>query len=144
METLRRKTHLQPQLVNSMKYLPILLLACFLNYRQKTALLLALIVGLGAIVPIPKEYGALVWYSICAVVEILIIISALKLQTTFSIPIISLSTLFVIVHYLGWTFDGYPVNSPYHYFAKTLGFTELFTCAILSNPVLNFVKGKLR
>lgn len=93
--------------------------------------------------PIPKEYGALIWYSICASIETLILISALSLKTSFSKPIIALSALFILVHYLGWTFDGYIAGSPYHYFAKTLEYTELFVCVILSHPIINFVKGKL-
>lgn len=127
-----------------MKYLPVILVACILNYRQKEALLLTLLVGLGAVMPIPKEYGALTWYCMCAAIEAVIMIAAINIKTIASVPIILLSMLFLIVHYLGWAFDGYPKSSPYHYFAKTLGFTELFTCAILSNPIINFVRGKLK
>ena len=126
-----------------MKYLPLILIACIFNWRNKEALLLTLIVGWGAVMPIPKEYGAVVWYSLCACIELVILLCALRLKTPFSIPIVALSLLFILIHYLGWTFDGYPKDSPYHYFAKTIGLTELFTCAILSDPIINFVKGKL-
>lgn len=127
-----------------MKYLPILLIACFLNYRQRKALLLTLIVGWGATLPIPQEIGAMWWYSSCALIEALILISAISLKVQFSKPIIVLSVLYIGIHYLGWTFDGYIAGSPYCYFSRTVAFTELFVCALLSQPVINFVKGKLR
>ena len=127
-----------------MKYLPLLIVASLLNWQQKQALFLTLIVGLGLVIPVPKEYGALAWYSICAGIDFTIFIIALNSRAMFSIPIAALSALFITIHYIGWTFDGYPPDSPYHYFARTIGFTELFTCAILSNPIINYVKGKIK
>ena len=124
-------------------YVLLILAACILNWRHKEALLLAMIVGLGAVMPIPKEYGALVWYSICVSIELTIMVFALTLHSKFSIPIASLSILFVAVHILGYLFGGYIIGSPYHYFAKTLEYTELLSCVILSNPIINFVKERI-
>jgi len=125
-------------------YVLLILAACTLNWRHKEALLLTLIIGLGAVMPIPKEYGALAWYSICASIELVILVFALSLKSTASIPIAALSILFVAIHILGYLFGGYIAGSPYHYFAKTLEYTELLSCVILSNPIINLVKEKMR
>lgn len=127
-----------------MKYLPLIILACILNWRQRQALFLTLIVGLGLVIPIPKEYGALVWYSLCAAIDVSIMLFALSINARFSLPVALLSCFFVLIHYLGWMFDGYPTDSPYRYFARTIGFTEITVCAVLSNPIVQFIEEKLK
>lgn len=125
-------------------YVLIFLIACILNYRHKEALLLTLIVGLGAFSPIPERFGEIAWYSICASIEITIFLFAINLRTIASYPIAALSVLFIFVHYLGWKFHGYIIGSPYHLFARTLEFTEISSCAVLSNPIINFVKERMK
>lgn len=122
----------------------IFLVAILLNYQHREALLLTLLVGLGALVPIPKEYGALVWYLICGLIEATILLSACLLTTKFSVPLIMMSLMFIVVHYLGWKFDGYLVKSPYHCVARTIEFTELMLCVVLSNPVVNYIREKIK
>lgn len=122
----------------------ILLVAILLNYQHRQALLLTLLVGTGVLLPIPSDYGAMAWYIMCASVEATILVAAMFLRTKFSIPLIMTSLLFIVVHYLGWTFDGYLVNSPYHYVAKTIEYTELALCVVLSNPVINFIREKIK
>lgn len=127
-----------------MWYVLILILACILNYQHKESLLLTLIVGLGILVPIPKEYGALAWYCLCVSVEFIVLLFALMSNSKAAKPIASISVLFILVHFLGYTFDGYPIQSPYHYFARTLEYTELFLCAVLSHPIINYVKERIK
>lgn len=126
-----------------MEYLPLIILACILNWRQKQALFLVVIIGLGLVIPVPKEYGAFVWYSVCGVIDFTIMCLALSLKVRLSLPIAALSLLFIVVHFLGWTFDGYPPESPYHNFARTIEFTELVVCITLSNPIIQYIEGKL-
>jgi hypothetical protein len=122
----------------------VVLLAISINYQHKQSLALAFLVGAGVLMPIPKEYGALFWYSSCVGVEFIILCVALTLNTKFSSTIASLSVLFIIVHLFGYYFDGYQPHSPYHYFAQTLEYTELASCVVLSNPIINYVKERIR
>ena len=127
-----------------MGYVPIILLAIGLNCWHKPSLLLTLAIALDLLIPVPKEYGAMAWYSMCAVIELIVLFTALSNKTNFSTPIAMLSVGFIFVHFLGWIFNGYLFGSPYNNFARTLEYTELFICIILSNPVVNFIKEKLR
>lgn len=105
---------------------------------------MTLIVSLDILFPVPVQYGVNAWYIMCASIEVIVMLFALNLNTYSGKPIAALSVLFLIVHYLGWTFVGSHDNSPYLYFARTIQFTEITTCALLANPTINFIKERFR
>lgn len=125
-------------------YFIITLVAIYLNRFDNKALTLTIAVSVGALMPITKDYGAGVWYGLCALTEISILCFAMYYKSYISKPIIILSLAFVVVHFLGYKFHGYIAGSPYRYFAKTLEVTELLTCCIMSIPVINYLKERFK
>lgn len=121
-----------------------IVLALVLNCLHWQSLILTLIVGIGVLVVVPTEYGAGAWYSMCISIELTILLFCLLLKSSISIPVGLLSILFAVVHVLGYIFDGSTPDSPYHYFARSIEYTEVLSCVLMSYPVVHYLKGKTR
>lgn len=119
-----------------------IILALALNCCHWQSLALTFVVGAGLIVPVPVEHGAVVWYSICILIEISLFSFAILLRTSLSFPIALLSLLFIAVHILGYIYDGSKPDSPYHYFAQSINYAEALSCVLMSHPIIQYLKGK--
>jgi len=69
-------------------------------------------------------------------IEILVALLAIYIACHASIMIVRLSALLVIMHIIGWIFNGYPIDSPYHYMVRFLEHAELIACIWFSPPII--------
>lgn len=92
-------------------------------------------VGIGIFLPIPDAY----FYLICALVECLVLLLALYLNANASKVVVRISVLLVLFHSLGWIFNGYQPESPYHIMVKISEHAELLACILLSRPITKMV-----
>ena len=107
---------------------------------HRDSMILSFIVGMAICVHVPPDYGALAWYMICIFLETVVLMSAILLRSTISPAISGLSVMFIVVHCLGYFFDGYQPTSPYHYTAQTLEILELVSCVLFSPTTVEFIK----
>jgi hypothetical protein len=115
-------------------YLILLLVAGYLNVRSDDWRMMAMCVavGFGISVPIPDLF----FYQWCALAETFVGIFALSIRTSASLPVFSLSLCLGILHFLGYKFDGYPAESPYHFLVTIAEHAELVACIVFSKPFL--------
>jgi hypothetical protein len=104
--------------------------ALAMNMRDWRMLTLSAVVGAGIFMPIPDAY----FYLICSIVEAGVALVAILLNARASRPVVRVSLLLAIFHGLGWWFNGYPPESPYHYMVPICEYTELVMCILLSRP----------
>jgi len=100
-------------------------------------LLLTLVVGGGVSLSIPKNEW---FYLYCITVEMLVLLSAIKLRAIGSKTIVWLSILLVIWHVIGYITDGSRADSPYRLLVQFTEHAELIMLIILSNPILKYKK----
>jgi len=98
--------------------------------------MLCAVVGFGISVPIPDHN----FYAWCTAVEVFVMACALALNTAASRPIVALSLSLCAFHYLGYKFNGYPLDSPYHFLVKITEHAELIACALFSKPIRKCLK----
>lgn len=113
-------------------YAILLVVALLLNSRDCKMLALSLVAGAGIFAPIPDAH----FYLWCIVVEIGVALAALLIAVPATGMIIKIAAMLVVMHILGWLFDGYPPASPYHAGVKTLEHAQLVICCLLSGPIL--------
>jgi hypothetical protein len=94
-------------------------------------LVMTLVVGAGIFFPVP-DAG---FYLVCVLIEILVLLLAIRIDAQSSSLVVRMSCLLIAFHGLGWLLDGYPVGSPYHMGVKLLEHAELVACILLSNPI---------
>ena len=119
-------------------YFILLLIAGALNIAvsDRRMVMLCAVVGFGISVPIPDHN----FYAWCAVVEVFVMACALALNTAASRPVVALSLSLCAFHYLGYKFNGYPPDSPYHFLVKITEHAELAACALFSKPLMGRLK----
>lgn len=108
----------------------LLAVAILANRKDPRMFLLSIVVGGGIFAPIPDAY----FYLICACVETVVAGLAVALNAGASRPVARISMLLIIFHGLGWVYDGYPPESPYHIMVKVCEYSELVICILLSRP----------
>ena len=111
-------------------YAILLCLALALNISDRRMLALAIVLGTGIFAAVPAAN----FYLICALGEVLIALIAYRLQARASWPVVQISSVLVVFHFLGWLFDGYPPSSPYHSMVQVCEHAELLMCILLSKP----------
>lgn len=116
-----------------MSYAILLGLSLLLNLGNIRMLALTLIIGADVFAPIPDQN----FYLICGMVDLLVALLAYKLNTNASKPVIRLSAMLIVFHWLGYRFNGYPMASPYHILVKISEHAELLACILLSHKFIN-------
>ena len=110
----------------------LLAIALALNVRDSRMLALCAVVGAGIFFPVPDAY----FYLICAMIEALIALLAIRISASASKPVARISMLLIIFHGLGWLLNGFPPESPYHALVKISEHAEILACIILSRYFL--------
>lgn len=116
-------------------YIVLLAFAIALNMRDWRMLSLSCVVGAGIFMPIPDDG----FYLICALVECCVVLLTVQLAANASRVIVRVSALLIIFHALGWLFNGYPPESPYHIMVRICEHAELIACIALSRPINKMV-----
>lgn len=113
-------------------YAILLLAALLLNAEDMRMFSLAVVVGAGIFFPVPDA----LFYLVCMLVEVLVLLLALRIDAQASSLVVRMSAMLFVFHALGWALDGYPVASPYHAAVKFLEHAELVLCCFFSRPIL--------
>jgi hypothetical protein len=113
-------------------YAVLLALALALNATDRRMFALSAIVGAGIFFPVPAHW----FYPICMAIEVLVALLAVRLSCHASSMIVRISILLVVMHILGWIFNGYPTASPYHWAVRLLEHAELVACILFSPQIL--------
>lgn len=112
-------------------YAVLALIAMVINLRDLRMLALTLFVTADIFSPIP----AMNFYLICALVDALNGLLAYRIGAAASKPIWRISCLLVVFHGIGYFWNGYPINSPYHIVVQICEHTELLACILLSGLI---------
>lgn len=119
-------------------YAILLLVSIALNLcaMDKRGVCICALVGFGVFIPIPDSN----FYFWCMAVEAVVAIGSIFLKTRASQPVCALSLSLLAFHYLGYKFDGYPPESPYHFLVKIAEHAEIVACALFSKPIMGRLK----
>lgn len=110
--------------------------ACNIAADDRRGMLMCALVGWGISVPIPDHH----FYAWCVVVELLVTLGAIGLRTPATQPVYSLALSLSAFHYLGFKFNGYLPESPYHFLVKIAEHAQLVACILFSQPILGRLK----
>lgn len=122
-------------------YYVLLTIAIFLNRGNKPSLLLTMVVGLSALIPMQYIQNYYLWYGMCIGIEVGKIVLAYNLQTRIKYPIMFLCGLMLVCHLLSMYVQ---VIIPYKTILPALEHLEIASCALFSVPVLLQLKRKVR
>jgi hypothetical protein len=111
--------------------------ALWANRSDWRMLLVVCAIAASIFVPIPYPPNPSVWYGVCLVEELLILVVAVALR----VPSLNAIGLFCAalcaMHVIGMIIGPMPGLGPYRLIVPILECGELFACAILSAPALN-------
>lgn len=122
-------------------YYILLLTAVYLNYGSKDSLLLSLVVGFSALIPMQLVTNYYVWYSVCIGIEVGKMALAYNARTRIKYPVIFLCGLMVMCHVLSYTNT---FMTPYRVILPALEHLEILSCIMFSTPILVYIKRKIR
>jgi len=116
------------------------MVALFLNKQSPKMVLLTLTLLIDAFIPIPHQN----WWINCIGVELIVFMTAHILNTTASSCIKFLSVQMIVLHIIGMNLNGQAAQSPYRCIAALTEYSEILSCVLLSNPIINIIKGKMK
>ena len=119
-----------------LSYAILLLIAVRLNATEWRSHMLVRVVGISVFLPVSGHF----FYAICIASELTVALCAGMLQVRASGPIILLCLVMCIFHALGYHFNGYPPESPYHILVKIAEHAELIACILFSKPFFGRLK----
>lgn len=122
-------------------YPTLLLVAVYLNYGSKDSLLLSLVVGFSALLPMHLVTNYYIWYSICIGMEVGKMLLAYNLRTRIKFPIIFLCGLMGVCHLLSYSNT---FMTPYRTIIPALELLEILSCILFSHPILLYLKRKIK
>lgn len=117
----------------------LLCVALWLNRKEPNALLLTLLIGISAFIPVPPEN----FYLNCAIGEFCIFIAAWSLNVRASQAIMLICFQLEVAHLLGFYLNGYPPESPYRTVVPFLEHLELVVCSLFSYPIFSRILSRL-
>ena len=124
-----------------MVYAAILLIALWLNRSCKDSLLLTLVVGLSALIPMQYVTNYNMWYALCIGIEVGKIALGSSLKTRIKYPVMFLCGLMVLCHFISYFIS---FIEPYRIILPALEHLEIASCALFSKPVLLKLKRMIR
>lgn len=122
-------------------YFILLLIAIALNIGNKDSLLLTLVVGFSALIPMQYVTNYHVWYAICIGIELGKIFLSYNLKTRIKYPVIFLCGLMVMCHIISYYLT---FILPYKIILPALEHLEILSCALFSSPILLKLKRTIR
>lgn len=124
----------------SLLYPTLLVVAVYLNYGSKDNLLLSLVVGCSALLPMHLITNYHVWYAVCIGIEVGKTFLAYSLKSRIKFPVIFLCGLMSLCHILSYTNT---FMTPYKTILPALEHLEIISCIMFSTPILIFIKRKI-
>lgn len=126
-----------------MFYLALLIIAIWVNWANKGALFLSLVIGASAFACIPLGYieDRNTWFLIVFFADLYIIYIAFWSGCIARIPIMGLSVMLCTGHLIDWKYQTDPI---YYQIANWLEYMEIVSCIIFSHVALNFIRKRVR
>jgi len=122
-------------------YFVLLFFAIALNIGNKESLLLTLVVGFSALIPMQYVTNYNLWYAICIGIEIGKIFLSYNLKTRIKYPVIFLCGLMVLCHGISYYLT---FILPYKIILPALEHIEILSCALFSTTILLKLKRMVR
>jgi hypothetical protein len=124
-----------------MVYAILFAVAIALNIGCKRSLLLTLVVGLSALMPMQMVTTALAWWTICLGFELVKMVLSYHLNVRVGYPLLFINSLMLLSHLsLLVTTDW----QPHTIIVPALEHLEIISCALFSIPSLLYLKRKFR
>ncbi len=102
--------------------------------------LITLAVIAGLLVPIPMAATRTLWYMECIVVELVVILAVMQLDTLATKPVIYNSFALIAAHLVGLTVGPQPGFGPYRALVPVLETAQILLCICLSTPVVAYLQ----
>lgn len=122
-----------------MSYYLLLAVALAANCKNRHMLILVAVVG-ASLIAEPSTTSYHQFYAFCIAAEISVALVALWLRTNASSAIVVLCCALLVVHIVGFFFNGYPPLSPPRFIIPALEHAEIVACIVLSNPLIGRMK----
>ncbi len=124
-----------------MGYSILFLIAIYLNIGCKRSLLLTLVVGLSALMPMQMVTTAFAWWTICLGFEVVKMVLSFHLNIRLGYPLLFINSLMLLCHLsllltINW--------QPHTIIVPVLEHLEIISCALFSIPSLLYLKRKFR
>lgn len=123
-------------------YAALVVLALYLNRRDRRMLLLTLAVGVSVLMPVPRDSAA-VFYAACITAELIVALIAMILRTRGSELIMSLCAALELTHIMGYILDGSGHLSSYRVIVPVLEAAQLVACVCLSPAIFARLQNRL-
>lgn len=124
-----------------MIYAAMLLAALFLNRLDKNVILLALLTALTRYLPMNLITDYYLWYSICLLAELFIMVLCIFSSSVVSSPLLLITSLLASSHILNFL---YAVPDAYYVTAKYLEYMQMTCFVLVSPPIINYLKRKVK
>lgn len=118
----------------------LLAVALVLNWGDRRALALTLVIGLSLVIPVNQFTIRTDFYIACIFFELLVILCALHIDTRATRFVILMCLLLIGLHLVGWQAGGHKPDSPYRLLAKIAEYAEIIACILFANPLMRLLK----
>jgi hypothetical protein len=122
----------------------LITVALVLNWGDRKAICLTLIVGLSLLIPVASFTWRSNFYLVCGLFEILWALCAIRINTRASAFVAVMCAMLFSFHMIGWDVGGHPPNSPYRVLVKIAEYAEILACIIFANPIVRLLKNDAR
>lgn len=130
--------------MNHYWHLLLLAVALVLNWGDRKAIALTLVVALSILIPYNQFTMRSNFYLVCILSELTVALCAARIDTRASRFIILMCVLLSAFHVVGWDIGGHKAGSPYRLLAKIAEYAELIACIIFANPIMRLLTNDAR
>lgn len=122
-------------------YTVMFFIAVYLNLKDTRALLMALVVGLSYFFPFELIGSRDAWYIACVMSELIVFSFCIWLRCKSSFAVAGLCVMLLASHFVSY----YNMQlQAYYIVAKYLEYVQIMSCMLLSHPVLNYLKERIK
>lgn len=125
-------------------HLLLLTVALMLNWGDRRALALTLVIGFSLVIPVASFTWRSNFYLVCGLFELLVALCAIRIDTQASQFIALMCAMLFVYHMTGWAVGGHPPDSPYRLLVKIAEYAEILACSLFANPLLRLLKNDAR
>lgn len=122
-------------------YTVMFLIAVYLNLKDTRALLMALVVGLSYFFPFELISSRDTWYIACALSELIVFSFCIWLRSKSYFAVAGLCLMLLARHFISYHDIQIHV---YSFVAKYLEYVQILSCILLSHPILNYMKERIK
>lgn len=122
-------------------YTVMFLVAVYLNLKDTRALLMVLVVGLSYFFPFELISSRDTWYTACIMSELIVFSFCVWLRCKSSLAVAGLCLMLLVSHFIAY--HNIQLQA-YSIVAKYLEYVQIVSCILLSHPILNYLKERIK